>query len=44
MEELKGKVMLVDDDETILLPIRMMLKRKNIECISYTNPEEALEY
>lgn len=44
MEELKGKVMLVDDDETIILPIKMMLKRRNMDCISFTNPEEALDY
>lgn len=37
-------VMIIDDDETFLLPMRISLKKKDIQCITYTNPEEAIEY
>ena len=40
----RKNLVLVDDDETIILPIKMILKKRNIECISFIDPIEALEY
>lgn len=44
MEKLKNKVMIVDDDETIILPIEMSLQERGIETISFTDGEEAIKY
>ncbi|MDO5556366.1 MAG: response regulator [Clostridia bacterium] len=41
---LKDKVMIVDDDQTIVFPIEMSLQEKGIETISFTDGEKALEY
>lgn len=43
MEQI-NRVMIIDDDETFLIPLKVSLKRKEIECITYTDPEEAIEY
>lgn len=44
MEKLKNKVMIVDDDETIILPIEMSLQERGIETISFIDGEEAIKY
>lgn len=39
-----NKVMIIDDEQTFIIPLEIGLKRKGIEVISFTNPEEAIEY
>lgn len=41
---LKNKVMIVDDDQTIVLPIEMNLQERGVNTISFNDGEEALEY
>lgn len=41
---LKNKVMIVDDDKTVILPIEMSLQEKGIETISFNDGESAIEY
>lgn len=43
MEDI-NKVMIIDDKETFIFPLEIGLKRKGIDVISFTNPEEAIEY
>lgn len=39
-----NKVMIIDDKDTFIYPLEMVLKKKGIDVISFTNPEEAIEY
>ena len=39
-----NKVMIIDDEQTFIIPLEIRLKRMGIEVISFTNPEEAIEY
>ena len=39
-----NKVMIIDDEQTFIIPLEIGLKRMGIEVISYTDPEEAIEY
>lgn len=39
-----NKVMIIDDNATFIFPLEMVLKKKGIDVISFTNPEEAIEY
>ena len=39
-----NKVMIIDDEKTFIIPLEIGLKRMGIEVISFTNPEEAVEY
>lgn len=43
MEDI-NKVMIIDDNKTFIFPLEMVLKKKGIDVISFTNPEEAIEY
>ena len=42
--EKANKVMIIDDEKTFIIPLEIGLKRMGIEVISFTNPEEAVEY
>ena len=42
--EKANKVMIIDDEQTFIVPLQIGLKRMGIEVISFTNPEEAIEY
>lgn len=44
MNNKTNTVMIIDDKETFILPLEIGLKKKGIEVISFTNPEEAIEY
>ena len=39
-----NKVMIIDDNATFIFPLEMLLKKKGIDVVSFTNPEEAIEY
>lgn len=39
-----NKVMIIDDEQTFIIPLEIGLKRMGIEVISYTDPEEAIKY
>lgn len=41
---LKNKIMILDDDENVVLPIEMSLQQRGLETISFNDGEEALEY
>lgn len=41
---LKNKVMIIDDDESVILPIEMSLQEKGLETISFNDGIDALEY
>lgn len=43
MQEI-NKVMIIDDKETFIFPLEMGLKKRGIDVISFTDPEEAIEY
>ena len=38
------KVMIIDDEEGFILPLELHLKKKGIDVISFTDPEEGIEY
>ena len=42
--EKANKVMIIDDDQTFIVPLEYGLKKRGIEVFSFTNPEEAIEY
>lgn len=42
--EKANKVMIIDDEQTFIVPLQIGLKRMGIEVISFTNPEKAVEY
>lgn len=44
MDLLESKIMIVDDDESVILPIEMSLQEKGYDTISFTDGESALEY
>ena len=39
-----NKVMIIDDDETFIIPLEIGLKKRNIKVFSFNNPEEAIEF
>lgn len=39
-----NKVMIIDDEQTFIIPLEIGLKRMGIEVISFTDPEEAIKY
>lgn len=39
-----NKVMIIDDEQTFIVPLEIGLKREGIEVISFTKPLEAIEY
>ncbi len=42
--EKANKVMIIDDEQTFIVPLQIGLKRMEIEVVSFTDPEEAIEY
>ena len=41
---LKNKIMIVDDDESVIFPIEMTLQERGLQTISFNDGEQALEY
>lgn len=42
--EKANKVVIIDDEQTFLLPLEIGLKRMGIDVVSFTNPLEAIDY
>ena len=42
--EKANKVMIIDDEQTFIVPLEIGLKRAGIDVVSFTNPIEAIEY
>lgn len=42
--EKANKVMIIDDEETFIVPLKIELKRYGIDVVSFTNPLEAIDY
>lgn len=42
--EKTNKVMIIDDEKTFIIPLEVGLKRHGVDVVSFTNPEEAIQY
>ncbi|MBQ6991487.1 MAG: response regulator [Clostridia bacterium] len=42
--EKTNKVMIIDDEKTFIIPLEVGLKRHGVDVVSFTDPEEAIQY